>query len=81
MTYYYYVSYDENKDQFFAMVDDGKTNSIPIFCINDTEEMVDYIKTGVMTHIDDVDGLFNHMSRMDIVNADDDLTVVEKALV
>lgn len=82
MQFFYYLSYDEKKDQFFGMVDDGSYDdkTEPIFTIDDTEEMVALIETGVMKHVDDVDGLFRFLVRQEILTDDDDLTIVEKAL-
>lgn len=82
MQFFYYLSYDEKKDEFFGMVDDGSYDdkTEPIFTIDDTEEMVALIETGVMKHVDDVDGLFRFLVRQEILTDDDDLTIVEKAL-
>ncbi len=81
MTFYYHVSYDENKDEFFAMVDDGYKTTGPIFTIDDTDEMVSLIETKVMEHIDDVDGLKDFLLRQGIVHEEDIILLVEKALV
>lgn len=81
MTFYYHVSYDENTDEFFAMVDDGYKTSGPIFTIDDTDEMVSLIETKVMEHIDDVDGLKDFLVKQDILKPEDDIMLVEKALV
>jgi hypothetical protein len=80
MTYYLTVSYDEGKDEFFAFVDRGKDDKNTMFYINDTQEMVDLLTTGVMSHIDDVDGLLRFLQRQAILTLDDIILVNEKAL-
>ncbi len=80
MTFYYYLSYDEKQDEFFAMVDSGAKGETPIFSIDNTEEMVDYIKTGVMSHIDDVDGLEEFLVKQGILKDDDCLLLVEEPM-
>lgn len=80
MTFYYYLSYDEKKDEFFAMVDSGAKGESPIFTIDNTNEMVDYIKTGVMVHIDDVDGLEKFLLKQNFLKEGDVLLLVEEPL-
>lgn len=81
MTFYYYLSYDEKTDEFFAMVDDGAKDSTPLYTIDDTDEMIDLITTNVMKHVDDVDGLHKHLCDQGFLKMDDDLIIVEKALI
>ncbi len=82
MTFKYFVSYDKEKDEFYAIVCDGHDmkNPNPIFEIDTTEEMLDYIKTGVMSHIDDTEGLTRHLIDMDTIRPDDEILLSEKAL-
>lgn len=77
MTFYYYISYDERNDTFFAMVDSGAKNEIPIFCIESTEEMVEFIKDGIMNHIDDTDGLHKFLIDYQYLKPGDDLLLCE----
>lgn len=65
------ISYDENKDEFFAYVDDGTRQGVTIYQIDDTQEMVDYIQTGVMKHIDDVEGLTKFLIKQEFIEKDD----------
>lgn len=80
MTFYYYVSYDKKNDDFCGFVDSGSTNETPIFTIDSTEEMIDYIKTGVMNHIDDVDGLEKFLLLQGFLNDGDTLLLSEHPL-
>ncbi len=81
MTYYLTLSYDENKDEFFAFVDDGTDTKDMKFSIDDTQEMIDLIKTNVMTHIDDVDGLLMHLRRQQILTEDDTILLNAEVLI
>lgn len=65
------ISYDETKDEFFAYVDDGTRAGKVVFQIDDTDEIVDYIKTGVMKHIDDVDGLTKFLVKQEFIGPGD----------
>lgn len=56
-TWWLSISYDEKTDEFFAYVDDGVKSGVNLYQIDNTDEIVDLIQTGVMKHIDDVDGL------------------------
>lgn len=80
MTYYYTISYDENKDEFFAYVDKGDGDKQSIFFIESTEEMCDLISTGIMDHIDDVDGLLAFLQRQNFLKPDDDILINETVL-
>jgi hypothetical protein len=80
MTFYYYVSYDEKRDDFFAMVDTGAKAEVPIFTIDTTAEVRDYIKTGVMKHIDDVDGLEKFLMEQGFLQPGDTLLLSETPL-
>lgn len=81
MNYFYTISYDEKKDDFYGVVDitrDGKY--IQMFTIDTTAEMCDLIKTGVMKHIDDVAGLKAFLEAQEILGKDDSLTLIETTL-
>lgn len=80
MDFYYYLSYDEKNDTFFALVDTGAKNEIPIFTINDTEEMVEFIKDGIMKHIDDVVGLEKYLIHYQYLKPGDNLILCETML-
>jgi hypothetical protein len=77
MNYCLFISFDEEKDEFFAMVDQFGKNSKPVFYINDTQEMVDLIKTGVMSHVDDRTGLADFLKKQNILKDDDRITYVK----
>jgi hypothetical protein len=81
LTYFYTISYDETKDDFYGVVDvvnNGKY--ITLFTIDDTNEMCDLIRTGVMKHIDDVIGLKGFLEAQDILGKEDSLTLIETTL-
>lgn len=81
MTYFYTISYDEIKDDFYGVVDivaNGKY--VTLFTIDTTEEMCDLIRTGVMKHIDDVGGLKAFLEGQEILTKDDSLTLIETTL-
>lgn len=81
MTYYLTLSYDEKSDEFFAFVDrNDPEDKTYVFAIDNTQEMLDLIKTGTMSHVDDVDGLLRHLQRMEILTLDDIILVNETAL-
>ncbi len=80
MVYYYHWSYDEKKDEFWAFVDDGTREGDTIFQIDDTEEVVLYIKTGKMSHIDDVEGLEEFLKEQGMMQDDDSLLFREKTV-
>lgn len=80
INYYYHFSYDSATDQFWAYIDDGTKDSKPIFCINDTEEICDYIKTGEMSHIDDAEGLEDFLKQQGFLGDEDSLLVSEEML-
>lgn len=81
MTYYYTISYDERLDDFYGVVDivtNGKY--LTMYTIDTTAEMCDLIKTGVMKHIDDVNGLKAFLEAQEILGKDDSLTLIETTL-
>jgi hypothetical protein len=81
VTYYLTLSYDEKQDEFFSFVDQNDPNDETfVFSIDSTEEMLDLINTGVMDHVDDVDGLLKHLQNQAILGADDVILVNEQAL-
>lgn len=81
MTYYLTLSYDEYNDDFFAFVDRNEPGDVTnIFTIDSTQEMLELIETGVMNHVDDVDGLLKHLQQQETLKADDIILVNEKAL-
>ncbi len=81
MTYYLTLSYDETTDEFFSFVDLNQPDDPEwIFSIDSTEEMLDLIRTGVMDHVDDADGLLRHLQRQELLTLDDDILINEKAL-
>jgi len=61
------------------MVDMGHDDP-PIFTIDNTQEMLDYIKTGVMKHIDDVDGLEKFLKKQGFLKKEDNLLLSEHTL-
>lgn len=81
LNFFYTISYDERKDDFYAVVDVvEKGKYITMFTIDSTPEMCDFIKTGVMTHIDDVVGLKSFLEAQEILGKDDSLTLIETCL-
>jgi hypothetical protein len=76
----YSVSYDKDKDQFFAMVDDGAKPIRCPFTIDDTAEICDLIRTGVMKHVDDTEGLEEFLKRQEIIGPEDCVLIEEWAL-
>lgn len=80
MIFYYTFSYDETSNDFFAFVDSGTKESACIFQIDDTKEIIDYINTGVMKHIDDVEGLAAHLIKQEILKEGDTMVCCPKML-
>jgi hypothetical protein len=81
MTFFYTISYDEKKDDFYGIVDIvNKGKYVTMFTIESTEEMCDYIKTGVMKHIDDVAGLKAFLEAQEILGKDDSIALIETTL-
>ncbi len=78
MIYYYHWSYDEKQDQFFAFVDDGTRAGQIVFQIDDTPEVCQYIKSGKMSHIDDVEGLEEFLKEQAIIKGEDTLIFQEE---
>jgi hypothetical protein len=81
MNFFYTISYDEKKDDFYGVVDLTANNKyVTMFTIDSTDEMCDLIRTGVMKHIDDVVGLKSFLESQDILGKDDSLTLIETCL-
>ena len=80
MIYYYHWSYDEGKDEFFAFVDDGSRSGDVIFQIDDTPEVCQYIKSGKMNHIDDVEGLEEFLKEQSLLQEEDSLLFKEEMI-
>lgn len=80
MTYKYYVSYDENRDEFYAFVDSGAKAVKSLFIIEDTEDMCQYLKTDVMSHIDDIEGLETFLKQKNLLRSNDTLEMAEEIL-
>lgn len=81
MNYFYTISYDEKQDDFYGVIDimiQGK--NVELFSIDTTAEMCDYIATGVMKHIDDVDGLENFLKQQQYLSPEDNIIMVEATL-
>lgn len=81
MTYFYTISYDEVKDDFYGVVDiiiDKK--SVTLYTIDSTHEMVELIKMKTMTHIDDVSGLEKFLIRQEKLDKDDCLMLIKTPL-
>lgn len=74
------VSYDEKTDTFFAYVDDGTREGNIIYQIDDTDEMCGYINTGVMSHIDDADGLTKFLIKQEFIVEGDIVKVNQELL-
>lgn len=72
------VSYDETKDEFFAYVDDGTRGGVTIYQIENTDEMIDYIQTGKMKHIDDVEGLTKFLIEQEFLEKGDIIRLNEE---
>ncbi len=81
MNFFYTISYDDKYDDFWAVVDTIQNGKyLTMFTIDSTDEMRDYIKTGVMKHIDDVIGLKSFLEAQEILGKDDSLTLIETTL-
>lgn len=80
MKYHYYISYNEKKDDFWGHVDNGEKNAVPVFTIDSTEEICQYISTGVMEHIDDAEGLTLFLRRQGFIAQEDDVLLSEELL-
>lgn len=65
------LSYDEDKDEYFAYVDDGTLKGIVVYQIDDTNELIEYIKTGRMKHLDDVEGLTKFLIEQNFIDRED----------
>ena len=74
------ISYDETRDEFFAYVDDGTRAGVTVYQIDDTEEMVSYIETGVMKHIDDVEGLTRFLIKQEFIEKGDIIRLQDELL-
>ncbi len=77
MTYFYYWHYTPNNDAFWAFIDDGTTSGPIIFEIISTESVCEFIKCGIMKHIDDVDGLEVYLKEKTILDKHDRLIFKE----
>lgn len=75
MQFYYHFGYEENGDNFWGLIDDGSKYAEPIFTIDSTEEVCEYIETGRMKHIDDIEGLQQFVTEMGFLKSDDILTM------
>lgn len=81
MNYYYTISYDDARDDFYAVVDIIKNGKLVImYTIDTTAEMRELIQTGVMKHIDDIAGLKSFLEAQEILGKDDSLTLIETTL-
>ncbi len=79
--YYYHLSYNEVKDEFFSYVDDGTNVGLPLFQIDDTDEMRYYIRTDEMKHIDDISGLEKIMKKLKLIDDKDIILICEEIVV
>lgn len=81
MTYFYTIMYDNKNDDFYGEVSATiSSGNHELFSINDTSEMVDLIKTGVMKHIDDVDGLQSFLKAQEYLMEDDCIILVDASI-
>lgn len=78
--YYYHISYDSKEDEFWGMIDDNIKSNDALFTIDTTADMCEFIMTGVMDHIDDVDGLAEFLREKGFMNPDDELYLSDKLL-
>lgn len=76
MVFYYHFGYND-EDEFFAIVDDGSKSGPVIFSIDTTEEVMEYIETGRMKHIDDIEGLEQFIKEMTFLQSHDTLEMGE----
>ncbi len=81
MIFTYRIAYIDATDDFYGVVD-GDVDGVAVlaFEINDTQEMCDLIKTGVMKHIDDVKGLEGFLKRQNAIAEDDSLVMSPRTL-
>lgn len=81
MIYEYSFDYDEEKDDFLGMVYNPMTErSDTVFSIDTVEEMCSYIKTGVMKHIDDAQGLEAHLKAQNFIDKNDIVVLCKEAI-
>lgn len=78
MIYQYAISYEN--DDFWAIVYSDEPKTHTVFYITNTEDMCEYIKTGIMNHIDDVDGLMKFLITKGIMTEADELLISEELL-
>jgi len=81
MTYLYTISYDEKKDDFYGIVDcQTEGGYFSLFTIDDTKEMIELIKTNVMKHIDDIEGLRTFLIAQEFLNEEDTIKLFPKTM-
>lgn len=80
MNYYYNMGYDHKDDSFFAYVDDGAKSTHVVFQIDDCKEMCQYISSGKMNHIDDIEGLETFLKEQQILQPEDSLLLREELI-
>lgn len=78
--YKYMISYDEDKDEFYAWIVNTEDEDDDLFLIESTEEMCSLIKNNIMNHIDDVDGLAQYLKDQMIMKSEDELLISEVVL-
>jgi hypothetical protein len=80
VNFHYHLSYDNEKDDFWAYIDDGTKHGPCVFQIDNTPEICDYIRTGQMKHIDDVEGLEAMLKEQGILQSEDSLLLSEEVV-
>lgn len=76
MEYYYFLSYDEERDDFWAMVAKNSDNSDPVFEILSTADLLELLNAGVMQHLDDISGLEAYLKVEELIQANDKITEI-----
>lgn len=70
-TYYYQFVYDVDKDNFNGTVE--SLGGVVVFNIANIGDMRDLIKTNVMNHIDDIEGLEGYLKFKQVIDLSDQL--------
>jgi hypothetical protein len=69
MRYYYVFTYDKVKNEFYGRVE--TVSGYILFEITNTKEISSLIENEIMKHIDDVNGLAQHLRDMKILQSTD----------
>lgn len=77
MEYCYFVSYDQDRDDFSAFVAVNSDTSDPVYQISSTAELVELLNTGIMDHLDDIAGLEAFLKRQEFLMLHDSIKTIQ----